>query len=125
MAASHGSAGPAATGRPQTEVWSLNSREIPEAQNVQQHPHQTFVFARQQEESAMLRERLASNLKQLRRKRGRTRETTAERYGISPRYWGKPEQGKATVSLDTPDKIAAGLQLEPKVLRRDPDDTQS
>ena len=73
----------------------------------------------------MLRERLARNLKRLRRERGWTQETAAERCDISPRYWGKLEQGKATASLDTLDKIATGLQLEPEVLLRDPDDSET
>lgn len=64
----------------------------------------------------MLREQLAINLKRLRRERGWTQETAAERCDISPRYWGKLEQAKATASLDTLDKIAEGLQLEPAVL---------
>ena len=89
-----------------------------------QHPHQAFVFTNKQEGSAMLRERLARNLKQLRRERNWTQEAAAERCDISPRYWGKLEQGKAAASLDTLDKIAAGLQLEPEVLLRNPDDTQ-
>lgn len=73
----------------------------------------------------MLRDRLARNLKRLRRERGWTQETAAERCDISPRYWGKLEQGKATASLDTLDKIAAGLRLEPEVLLRDPDDSET
>lgn len=69
----------------------------------------------------MLREHLAINLKQLRRERGWTQETAAERCGISPRYWDKLELGKATASLDTLDKIAAGLELEPAALLRGPE----
>ena len=61
-------------------------------------------------------------LKRLLREQSWTQETAAERCGITSRYvFDKLEQGKASASLDTLDQIAAGLQLKPEALLRDPD----
>lgn len=59
----------------------------------------------------MLKEYLARNLKSMRRKNDWTQEVAAELCGLSPRFWGKIERGKASASVDTLEKITSGLNI--------------
>ena len=59
----------------------------------------------------MLKERLAKRLKNLREENHWTQEMAAELCSLSPRFWGKIEQCKASPSIETLEKIAKGLNI--------------
>ncbi len=59
----------------------------------------------------MLKKTFGDNLKILRKKRNMTQETAAEACNLSVRYWGQLERGKASASIDTMEKISAGMNV--------------
>ena len=67
----------------------------------------------------VLRERLSKNLKQIRDENHWTQEAAAELCDLSPQCWRKLEQGRAAASVDTLEKLSAGLNLCVEDLFRD------
>ena len=67
----------------------------------------------------VLRERLSKNLKQIGDENHWTQEAAAELCDLSPRFWRKLEQGRAAASVDTLEKLSAGLNLCVEDLFRD------
>lgn len=69
----------------------------------------------------MLKEQLAKNLREQRRRNNWTQETAAELCDLSARFWGKIEQCKTSCSIETLEKIAVGLSVNIGTLLNDPD----
>jgi len=63
-----------------------------------------------------LRERVAKNIMDRRKSVGLSQENLARRAGISRAYVGKIENARFSVSIDTIEKIACALGVEPDVL---------
>lgn len=63
--------------------------------------------------AANLNVRLARNLHELRRASGLSQEALAARCGLHRTYIGAVERGERNVTLQTLEKIAAGLGVDP------------
>ena len=63
-----------------------------------------------------LRERVAKNIMDRRKSVGLSQENLARRAGISRAYVGKIENARFSASIDTIEKIACALGVEPDVL---------
>ena len=63
-----------------------------------------------------LRERVAKNIMDRRKSVGLSQENLARRAGISRAYVGKIENARFSTSIDTIEKIACTLGVEPDVL---------
>jgi len=59
---------------------------------------------------------LGRNIREWRRKRGLSQEALANEAGIHRTYLPKIEAGKVNVSVDTIDKIARALHVDPQKL---------
>lgn len=62
----------------------------------------------------------ASNLRELRLKRGLSQESLAERCGLHRTYVGSVERGERNVSIDNMERIASALSVEVADLLRKP-----
>lgn len=68
-----------------------------------------------------LRTRVGLNIQDLRRERGWSQEALAHAADVDRGYLGKLENGKYAASLDTLEKIANAMDLDPtELLRRRP-----
>ena len=63
-----------------------------------------------------LRERVAKNIMDRRKSVGLSQENLARRAGISRAYVGKIENARFSASIDTIEKVACALGVEPDVL---------
>jgi DNA-binding XRE family transcriptional regulator len=62
--------------------------------------------------AAVLRGRIARNVKRYRLAEGLTQKEAAARAGIDPRYWHKIEHGKANITFTTLVKLANGFDVD-------------
>ena len=60
-----------------------------------------------------IRKRLGRRLLQLRAERRLTQEELAGRAGLAPKYLGEVERGRANISVDRLDRLAAALEVDP------------
>lgn len=65
-----------------------------------------------------LRIRLGRRLRELRKEHGHTQLELAEAAGLSDKYIGELENGHRDVRLDTLERVAAALNVEPRDLFR-------
>lgn len=65
-----------------------------------------------------LRTRVGLNIQELRRERGWSQEALAHAADIDRGYLGKLENGRYSASLDTLEKIANAMELDPTELLR-------
>ena len=63
-----------------------------------------------------LRTRVAQNIINRRKSIGLSQETLAKRAGVSRAYVGKIENARFAVTVDTVEKIARALDVDPEVL---------
>jgi len=63
-----------------------------------------------------LRERVAKNIIDYRKSVGLSQENLAKRSGVSRSHLGKIENARFSASIDTIEKIACALGVEPDVL---------
>lgn len=56
------------------------------------------------------------NLKYYRMRQGLTQEEAAAKCDISSEYWGKMERGAQAATIDTVEKVSAGLNIKAKDL---------
>lgn len=56
------------------------------------------------------------NLKCYRTRQGLTQEEAAAKCDISSEYWGKMERGAQAATIDTVEKVSAGLNIKAKDL---------
>ena len=56
------------------------------------------------------------NLKYYRTRQGLTQEEAAAKCDISSEYWGKMERGAQAATIDTVEKVSAGLNIKAKDL---------
>ena len=63
-----------------------------------------------------LRKTFKSNLKYYRKQMGISQERLAELSGLSANYIGEIERSNRKVTLDTIEKIAKGLRIDPALL---------
>ena len=56
------------------------------------------------------------NLKYYRTRKGLTQEEAAAKCDISSEYWGKMERGAQAATIDTVEKVSAGLNIKAKDL---------
>ena len=61
---------------------------------------------------------LAANIRRLRRERGWSQETLADRAGIHRTYLGSVERGERNVAIDNICRIALALGVDPRELFR-------
>ena len=64
----------------------------------------------------MLRIVFGMNLKYYRTRQGLTQEDAAAKCDISSEYWGKMERGAQAATIDTVEKVSAGLNIKAKDL---------
>lgn len=67
-----------------------------------------------------LNERLGANVRRLRIASGLSQETLAAECGIHRTYVGAVERGERNVTLQTVEKIASALKVDPLDLLREP-----
>jgi transcriptional regulator with XRE-family HTH domain len=67
-----------------------------------------------------LRENAARNLRALRKKKKLSQEALAERSGLSLSYISEIERGNREPTLETIEKLAAGLGVQPQALLVNP-----
>lgn len=60
-----------------------------------------------------LRERVARNLRRLRREKGISQEDLADRAGVNRNYPGLLEREQYAASVDVLEKLAAALEVDP------------
>jgi len=60
-----------------------------------------------------LKHRLGAGLRAYRRAAGVTQEQLAERLGVTPRYLAGIERGERNLTLDSIDRLAADLGVDP------------
>lgn len=65
-----------------------------------------------------LRERVARNLRRLRREKGISQEDLADRAGVNRNYPGLLEREQYAASVDVLEKLAAALDVDPVELFR-------
>jgi len=71
-----------------------------------------------------LNELVALNLKRLRQDAGLSQEELAERCGVHRTYMGSVERGERNITLDTLQRIAQSLNVEPLSLLRPADQSR-
>ena len=64
----------------------------------------------------VLRVVFGMNLKYYRTRQGLTQEEAAAKCDISSEYWGKMERGAQAATIDTVEKVSAGLNIKAKDL---------
>lgn len=72
----------------------------------------------------MLRKTLGWNMKYHRMKEKLSQEQAAELCHISSKYWGKLERGEQAATIDTLEKIAAGLGISVTELLKEQGDVR-